>query len=89
MAVLERAAPAAMSALVAYTFRWGIVSGSSEALLHGVKVTLELSGLSLVFSLVLGLVVALCRMSPFAPLRWLAFTYIQVFRALSLYIYVL
>lgn len=78
-----------MTSLVAYTFRWSVVSGSFGELLHGVRVTLILSALSLVLSLVLGLVVALCRMSPFAPLRWLAFVYIQVFRALSLYIYAL
>ena len=78
-----------MTSLVAYTFRWSVVSGSFGALLHGVRITLWLSALSLVFSLVLGLVVALCRTSPFGPLRWLAFVYIQVFRALSLYIYAL
>ena len=78
-----------MTSLVAYTFRWSVVSGSLGELLHGVRITLVLSALSLVLSLVLGLVVALCRVSPFAPLRWLAFVYIQVFRALSLYIYAL
>jgi len=78
-----------MSTVVAYTFRWDVVSGSFDVLLQSVRVTLELSVLGLVCSLALGLVVALCRMAPFAPLRWLAFAYIQVFRALSLYIYVL
>ena len=78
-----------MTSLVAYAFRWSVVSGSLGELLHGVRITLVLSALSLVLSLVLGLVVALCRVSPFAPLRWLAFVYIQVFRALSLYIYAL
>jgi His/Glu/Gln/Arg/opine family amino acid ABC transporter permease subunit len=78
-----------VTALVAYSFRWDVVSGSFGILLRSVKVTLELSALSLVLSLVLGLIVALCRLSPFGPLRWLAFAYIQVFRALSLYIYVL
>jgi His/Glu/Gln/Arg/opine family amino acid ABC transporter permease subunit len=38
---------------------------------------------------VLGLVVALCRMAPLAPVRIAAYVYIQVFRAVSLYIYVL
>jgi His/Glu/Gln/Arg/opine family amino acid ABC transporter permease subunit len=78
-----------VTALVAYTFRWDVVSDSLGVLFRSVRVTLELSALSLGFSLVLGLVIALCRMSPIAPLRWLAFAYIQVFRALSLYIYVL
>jgi glutamine transport system permease protein len=75
--------------LLAYEFRWSVVRESFGQLEHGVKITLELSLLSLVLSLGLGLVVALCRMSPVAPLRILAYLYIQVFRAVSLYIYVL
>ena len=78
-----------MSALVAYTIRWGILPNAEGELFHGLKVTLELTVLSAIFALAIGLVVALCRMSAIAPLRWLAFTYTQVFRALSLYIYVL
>ena len=78
-----------MSALVAYTIRWGILPNAEGELFHGLKVTLELTVLSAIFAVVIGLVVALCRMSAVAPLRWLAFTYTQVFRALSLYIYVL
>lgn len=78
-----------MSGVLAYTFRWGIVPEVMGEFAHGVKITLELSALSLVLSLALGLVVALCRMSQFAPLRVAAYGYIQVFRAVSLYIYVL
>jgi His/Glu/Gln/Arg/opine family amino acid ABC transporter permease subunit len=78
-----------VSALVAYTIRWGILPNAEGELFHGLKVTLELTVLSAIFALAIGLVVALCRMSAIAPLRWLAFTYTQVFRALSLYIYVL
>jgi His/Glu/Gln/Arg/opine family amino acid ABC transporter permease subunit len=78
-----------VTALVAYTFRWGVVSGSVGEFFHGVRITIVLSAFSLVFSLVVGLIVALCRMSSFKPLSWLAFLYIQVFRALSLYIYAL
>ena len=78
-----------MTATVAYAFRWSVVDESFGQLLHGVRITLELSLISFVLALALGLVVALCRMAPFAPLRLLAYVYIQVFRALSLYIYVL
>jgi len=74
---------------LAYTFQWGVVSEALPELWHGLRITLELSGLSLVLSLALGLVVALCRLSPIAPLRAAAYAYVQVFRALSLYIYVL
>lgn len=78
-----------MSGVLAYTFRWGIVPEVMGEFAHGVKITLELSALSLVLSLALGLLVALCRMSRFPPLRLAAYGYIQVFRAVSLYIYVL
>jgi His/Glu/Gln/Arg/opine family amino acid ABC transporter permease subunit len=74
---------------LAYTFQWAVVSDALPELWHGLRITLELSGLSLVLSLGLGLVVALCRLSPIAPLRGAAYVYVQVFRALSLYIYVL
>lgn len=78
-----------MNGLLAYTFRWSVVGDALGQFGHGVVITLELSGLSLAFSLLLGLLVALLRMSPLAPVRLLAYVYIQVFRAISLYIYVL
>jgi His/Glu/Gln/Arg/opine family amino acid ABC transporter permease subunit len=74
---------------VAYTVQWDVFRPAIGELWHGLRITIELSLLSLVFSLALGLLVALCRMSPFRPLRALAYVYIAVFRALSLYIYVL
>jgi len=75
--------------VVAYAFRWSIIPTAFSELLHGLKVTLVLAGLSTALSLALGLVVALCRISSVRPLRYLAYAYIQIFRALSLYIYVL
>lgn len=74
---------------VAYTVQWDVMRPAIGELWHGLRITIELSLLSLVFSLALGLLIALCRMSPFRPLRALAYVYISVFRALSLYIYVL
>jgi His/Glu/Gln/Arg/opine family amino acid ABC transporter permease subunit len=73
----------------AYTFQWDVIRPAIGELWHGLRITLELSLLSLVLSLALGLVVAMCRLSPFRPLRAVAYVYTQVFRALSLYIYVL
>jgi His/Glu/Gln/Arg/opine family amino acid ABC transporter permease subunit len=78
-----------VTGLVAYSFRWGIIPEVFGEFEHGVRITLELSAVSLVLSLVLGLLVALARMSPIAPLRFVAYVYTQLFRALSLYIYVL
>ena len=77
-----------IAALLAYSFRWSIIPDSIGELGHGVKVTLELSVLSALFRS--------CSDSssrsagcPVPALRYLAYVYIQVFRALSLYIYVL
>jgi His/Glu/Gln/Arg/opine family amino acid ABC transporter permease subunit len=75
--------------VVGYTFQWDVLRPAIGELWHGLRITLELSGLSLGLSLGLGLVVALARMSPAAPVRGAAYLYIQIFRALSLYIYVL
>ncbi len=74
---------------VGYTFRWELVPESAGALAHGLRITLELSALSFLLSLVIGLVVALCRLAPSRLLRAVAYVYTQVFRALSLYVYVL
>jgi His/Glu/Gln/Arg/opine family amino acid ABC transporter permease subunit len=75
--------------ILGYAFRWELVPESAGALAHGLRVTLELSAVSFVLSLALGLIVALCRLAPARPLRAVAYVYTQVFRALSLYVYVL
>lgn len=74
---------------VAYTVQWDVIRPAIGELWHGLRITIELSLLSFAFSLVLGLIVALCRMSPFRLLKGIAYVYVAVFRALSLYIYVL
>jgi His/Glu/Gln/Arg/opine family amino acid ABC transporter permease subunit len=73
----------------AYTVQWDVIRPAIGELWGGLRITIELSLLSFAFSLVLGLIVALCRMSPFRLLKGIAYVYVAVFRALSLYIYVL
>jgi His/Glu/Gln/Arg/opine family amino acid ABC transporter permease subunit len=73
----------------AYTVQWDVIRPAIGELWHGLRITIELSLLSLVLSLALGLVVALARMSPSRVLRGIAYVYVAVFRAISLYIYVL
>jgi His/Glu/Gln/Arg/opine family amino acid ABC transporter permease subunit len=51
-------------------------------------VTVRITLLSMAFSLVLGLIVALVRLTP-GPIGVLGFVYVQVFRALSLYVYII
>jgi His/Glu/Gln/Arg/opine family amino acid ABC transporter permease subunit len=50
------------------------------ALLDGLKVTVLVSLLAIVFSLLLGLVLASARRSSITPVRWLAVAYLDVFR---------
>jgi glutamine transport system permease protein len=73
---------------LAYSYDWSVIPRSFEFLARGLGVTVRITVLSVLFSLVLGLVVALIRMGP-GPLGLIGFAYVQVFRALSLYVYVL
>lgn len=74
--------------MLTYTYDWSVVVKSIAFLERGLGVTVRIALLSVVFSLVLGLVVALVRMVP-GPIGVIGFAYIQVFRALSLYVYIL
>jgi His/Glu/Gln/Arg/opine family amino acid ABC transporter permease subunit len=74
--------------LLTYSFDWSVIPKSIDFLLRGIAVTVRIALLSVAFSLVLGLIVALVRMVP-GPIGFVGFVYVQVFRALSLYIYIL
>jgi len=78
-----------MTALpLTYSYDWSVIPRSIAFFERGLSVTVRIALFSVVFSLVLGLVVALVRMAP-GPLGVIGFVYIQVFRALSLYVYIL
>jgi His/Glu/Gln/Arg/opine family amino acid ABC transporter permease subunit len=76
------------SLFLSYTYDWSVIPASIAFFERGLAVTVRIALLSVVFSLVLGLVVALVRMVP-GPIGFIGFVYIQVFRALSLYVYIL
>jgi len=76
------------SLFLTYTYDWSVIPASIAFFERGIQITLKISLLSVAFSLVLGLVVALVRMVP-GPIGLVGFAYIQVFRALSLYVYIL
>jgi His/Glu/Gln/Arg/opine family amino acid ABC transporter permease subunit len=77
-----------VSAYLTYTFDWSVVWKSLPFFEQGIRITLQVIVFSIVFSLVLGLVVALVRLGP-PPLSLIGFVYVQIFRALSLYVYIL
>ncbi|MCM0080118.1 amino acid ABC transporter permease [Geomonas sp. Red32] len=65
-----------------YHFDWSIITSGKyfEWLVSGVKVTLELSAISIVFAFVLGLLLAVLRMSQVKPVRYIALAYLEFFR---------
>ena len=65
-----------------YHFDWSIVTSGKylDWLVSGLKVTLELSLVSIVAAFLIGLLVAMLRMSPLRPVRLLACTYLEFFR---------
>jgi His/Glu/Gln/Arg/opine family amino acid ABC transporter permease subunit len=62
-----------------YTFR-DTIALDLPFLLQGAAVTIILSVISVVFAMLLGFLGAMGRLSRFAPLRWLATTYVEVVR---------
>ena len=63
-----------------YTFRFDAVYNNLPFLVEGLYLTLLISGLALVFSMVLGVLVALGRLSKWRVLSSASATYIEVFR---------
>lgn len=77
-----------MTVLLTYTYDWSVILKSLPFFERGLIVTVRIAIFSVAFSLVLGLIVALVRMMP-GPIGLVGFLYVQVFRALSLYVYIL
>ena len=73
----------------AYQYDWSVIPGSIGVLLSGLRYSVLLSLVAAACAVVLGMFVSLLRTAPLAPVRWLAFAYTQVFRAMSPYIYIL
>ena len=63
-----------------YTFRFDAVYNNLPFLVEGLYLTLLISGLALVFSMVLGVLVALGRLSKWRVLSSASATYIEIFR---------
>lgn len=65
-----------------YQFDWAIVTSGKYFwwLVDGLKITLELSAVSIVLSFLLGLLIAVMRMSNFKPVLWFSHAYLEFFR---------
>lgn len=68
--------------MLKYQFDWALITSGKYFywLLSGLKVTLQLSIVSIVLSFLLGLVIAIMRMSSFRPFRWFSVVYLEFFR---------
>jgi polar amino acid transport system permease protein len=65
-----------------YKFDWAIVTSGKYFgwLLSGINTTVQLSLVSIALAFVLGLFIAVMRMSQVTPIRWLAHVYLEFFR---------
>ena len=65
-----------------YHFDWAIITSGQyfEWILSGVKVTLQLSVVSVALSFILGLLIAVMRMSNVKPILWFSHAYLEFFR---------
>jgi His/Glu/Gln/Arg/opine family amino acid ABC transporter permease subunit len=61
------------------SYDWSLIWKNKAAFWHGLETALEVSAVAIVISVVVGLLLALARMSK-PPLSWLAAAYINVFR---------
>jgi len=68
--------------VLAYRFDWSVITSGAyhDWLVSGVIVTLKLSVVSIVFSFLVGLLIAVMRMSHSGPFRWFAHAYLEFFR---------
>jgi polar amino acid transport system permease protein len=65
-----------------YQFDWAIITSGQyfEWIVSGVKITLQLSVVSIALSFILGLLIAVMRMSQIRPILWLSHAYLEFFR---------
>lgn len=68
--------------MLKYEFDWSVVTSGQyyDWLVSGVYLTIQLSAVSIVLAFVLGLLIAVMRMSSVKPVKWLALGYLEFFR---------
>jgi His/Glu/Gln/Arg/opine family amino acid ABC transporter permease subunit len=74
---------------VSYRFNFQPVLARADLFLEGVSMTVAVSLLSMALAVVLGLIVALASLSRFRFLRLAGRFYVQLFRGLPLYVYII
>jgi His/Glu/Gln/Arg/opine family amino acid ABC transporter permease subunit len=72
-----------------YHFDWSVVSEYFPPMMRGLVITLEVSAVAEAVAIVLGLLLAFCRLSGFIPLRLLAIAYIDFLRGVPILVILL
>lgn len=72
-----------------YKFQWNLITRNWDTLLEGLVVTFQVAALAIILASVLGLILALMRLSPRRWLSFLAQAYIELGRTLPLYVFLL
>ncbi|MDA0170144.1 amino acid ABC transporter permease [Solirubrobacter taibaiensis] len=65
-------------------WEWLWTGNNARFILEGFLINLEIAVISMIFALIVGLLLALARLSVFKPLSWIAGTWVDVFRNLPL-----
>ena len=67
-----------------YDFDWSSIPPSLPYLLNGMIITLKITAVAVVFGIIWGTILAVMRLSAFAPIRWFAKLYVNLFRSVPL-----
>ncbi|MDD4702027.1 MAG: ABC transporter permease subunit, partial [Desulfovibrio sp.] len=67
-----------------FDFDWSIIDQSLPLLAQGAMVTLKITFTAIVLGMVLGTLLAVARISIYAPLRWISAAYVNCFRSVPL-----
>lgn len=67
-----------------YEFDWSSIIPSLPYLLAGLVITLKITVTAVVVGIVWGTILAVMRLSSFAPIAWFAKAYVNVFRSIPL-----
>lgn len=65
-----------------YEFDWSSIIPSLPYLLAGLVITLKITVTAVVVGIVWGTILAVMRLSSFAPIAWFAKAYVNVFRSI-------
>ena len=67
-----------------FSFDWSILQQSLPLLGQGALVTLKITITAIALGMVLGTLLAVARISVYAPMRWLSAAYVNCFRSIPL-----